>query len=142
MAGMFMTAALIFGFVFIGMETDLWWIRGLMFGRGVAMGIAMIPMQAAMFAQISRRDSGLASALSQPNRQVAGSIACALLHTVLPIVTTAAIASMAHLITAPATARHLALKLARHFIADDPPAELVQRLAQTFTRTGGDLPSL
>ncbi|MBK8768018.1 MAG: DUF1800 domain-containing protein, partial [Burkholderiaceae bacterium] len=46
------------------------------------------------------------------------------------------------LITAPATARHLALKLARHFIADDPPAELVQRLAQTFTRTGGDLPSL
>ena len=46
------------------------------------------------------------------------------------------------LITAPATARHLALKLARHFIADDPPADLVQRLAQTFTRTGGDLPSL
>jgi uncharacterized protein (DUF1800 family) len=46
------------------------------------------------------------------------------------------------LVTAPATARHIALKLARHFVADDPPAALVQRLAQTFTRTGGDLPSL
>ncbi len=46
------------------------------------------------------------------------------------------------LVDSPATARHLALKLARHFVADDPPPTLVQRLAQTFTRTGGDLPSL
>jgi len=46
------------------------------------------------------------------------------------------------LATAPATARHVAGKLARHFVADDPPAALVQRLADTFTRTGGDLPSL
>jgi uncharacterized protein (DUF1800 family) len=44
--------------------------------------------------------------------------------------------------TAPATARHIAGKLARHFVADDPPAALVQRLADTFTRTGGDLPSV
>ncbi|MEO5670953.1 MAG: DUF1800 domain-containing protein, partial [Ramlibacter sp.] len=43
------------------------------------------------------------------------------------------------LVTAPATALHIARKLARHFIADDPPAQLVQRLADTFTRTGGDL---
>ena len=46
------------------------------------------------------------------------------------------------LVTAPATARHIALKLARHFVADDPPPALVQRLADTFARTGGDLPSL
>jgi uncharacterized protein (DUF1800 family) len=44
--------------------------------------------------------------------------------------------------TAPATARHIAAKLARHFVADDPPPALVQRLADTFTRTGGDLSSL
>jgi uncharacterized protein (DUF1800 family) len=44
--------------------------------------------------------------------------------------------------TAPATARHMATKLARHFVADDPPPALVQRLADTFTRTGGDLSSL
>ena len=46
------------------------------------------------------------------------------------------------LVASPATARHLATKLARHFIADDPPPALVQRLAETFARTGGDLPSL
>jgi uncharacterized protein (DUF1800 family) len=43
---------------------------------------------------------------------------------------------------APSTARHIAAKLARHFVADDPPAALVQRLAETFLRSGGDLPSL
>ena len=51
-------------------------------------------------------------------------------------------AIMHDLVTSPATARHLALKLARHFVADDPPPALVQRLAETFARTGGDLPSL
>lgn len=44
--------------------------------------------------------------------------------------------------TSPATALHIARKLARHFVADEPPAALVQRLADTFMRTGGDLPSL
>ncbi len=43
------------------------------------------------------------------------------------------------LATAPETARHIATKLARHFVADDPAPALVQRLADTFTRTGGDL---
>ncbi len=39
----------------------------------------------------------------------------------------------------PATARHVAFKLARHFVADDPPEALVDRLASTFEDTGGDL---
>ena len=43
------------------------------------------------------------------------------------------------LVAAPATALHLARKLARHFVADEPPPALVQRLADTFARTGGDL---
>ena len=42
----------------------------------------------------------------------------------------------------PATARHIATKLARHFTADDPPAALVDRLAADFVKTGGDLASL
>jgi uncharacterized protein (DUF1800 family) len=46
------------------------------------------------------------------------------------------------LATAPATARHVATKLARHFVADEPPPSLVQRLADAFTRTGGDLPTV
>jgi len=39
----------------------------------------------------------------------------------------------------PATAKHIALKLARHFVADEPPASLVERLRQRFAETGGDL---
>ncbi len=42
----------------------------------------------------------------------------------------------------PATARHIATKLARHFTSDDPPPALVARLEETFLKTGGDLPSL
>jgi uncharacterized protein (DUF1800 family) len=39
----------------------------------------------------------------------------------------------------PATAKHIALKLARHFVADDPPPALVSRLEKTFRETEGDL---
>ncbi|TRD12115.1 DUF1800 domain-containing protein [Erythrobacter insulae] len=39
----------------------------------------------------------------------------------------------------PATARHLATKLARHFSADIPPPALVSRLEESFLATGGDL---
>jgi uncharacterized protein (DUF1800 family) len=42
----------------------------------------------------------------------------------------------------PATATHVATKLARHFIGDEPPASAVDRLAKVFRETGGDLPSL
>jgi uncharacterized protein (DUF1800 family) len=46
------------------------------------------------------------------------------------------------LATHPATARHIATKLARHFCADDPPTSLVSRLERRFIETRGDLPSL
>ena len=39
----------------------------------------------------------------------------------------------------PATATHIATKLARHFIADQPPQPLIDRLAKTFRDTDGDL---
>jgi uncharacterized protein (DUF1800 family) len=42
----------------------------------------------------------------------------------------------------PATADHIAFKLARHFVADDPPPALTQRLAKTFRDSGGDLKAL
>lgn len=42
----------------------------------------------------------------------------------------------------PATARHLATKLARHFAGDEPPASLVDRLADAYRDTDGDLPTL
>ena len=42
----------------------------------------------------------------------------------------------------PATAQHIATQLARHFIADDPPPQAVERLARVFNQSDGDLPSL
>jgi uncharacterized protein (DUF1800 family) len=39
----------------------------------------------------------------------------------------------------PATARFISRKLAMRFVADDPPASLVDRMAQTFLKTDGDL---
>jgi uncharacterized protein (DUF1800 family) len=42
----------------------------------------------------------------------------------------------------PATARFIATKLARHFVADEPPMTLVDRLAESFLRSRGDLPQL
>ena len=39
----------------------------------------------------------------------------------------------------PSTARFIARKLARHFVADDPPPALVERLAKVFSDTDGDL---
>ena len=42
----------------------------------------------------------------------------------------------------PSTARFIATKLARHFVADDPPPALVSRLAARYTASQGDLPSL
>ena len=42
----------------------------------------------------------------------------------------------------PATASHIAHKLAQHFIADDPPAVVTQRLADSFTKSGGHLPTV
>jgi uncharacterized protein (DUF1800 family) len=39
----------------------------------------------------------------------------------------------------PATAQHIADKLARHFVADEPPPSLVAKLAQRFQETDGNL---
>ena len=39
----------------------------------------------------------------------------------------------------PATARFVARKLVMHFVSDEPPAPAVDRVAQTFRSSGGDL---
>ena len=43
------------------------------------------------------------------------------------------------LATHPSTARFLATKLARHFVADDPPADLVDTLAAVYLENGAEL---
>ena len=39
----------------------------------------------------------------------------------------------------PSTARFVSMKLARRFVADDPPVEVVQAASRTFQQTGGDI---
>ena len=48
-------------------------------------------------------------------------------------------AVLATLARHPATAKHVATKLVRHFVADEPPPALVERLSRRFLDTQGDL---
>jgi uncharacterized protein (DUF1800 family) len=49
---------------------------------------------------------------------------------------TKALEMLAH---SPATAQFISRKLAVRFVSDNPPESLVQRMAQTFTKTDGDI---
>jgi len=43
------------------------------------------------------------------------------------------------LASSPATAHHISYELAQYFVADQPPSALVERLAQRFLATDGDI---
>jgi uncharacterized protein (DUF1800 family) len=51
-------------------------------------------------------------------------------------------AALADIARHPATAKFIATKFARHFVADDPPPALVARLQDVFLTSGGDLKAL
>jgi MFS family permease len=80
LAGLSITSAL---FVLVDLETNLWWIRGIMFLRGVSMSFAIVAAQTATFATIRSAETGRASSLFNTNRQVAASVGVAVLTTVL-----------------------------------------------------------
>jgi uncharacterized protein (DUF1800 family) len=48
-------------------------------------------------------------------------------------------ALLADLARHPSTAKHIATKLAHHFVADAPPPALIETLAKSFRETDGDL---
>jgi len=52
------------------------------------------------------------------------------------------IAALTMLARHPSTARFIATKLTRHYVADDPPPGVVERLASVFVETDGHLPSV
>jgi uncharacterized protein (DUF1800 family) len=52
------------------------------------------------------------------------------------------VAVLNDLARAPATAHFLATKLARHFVADEPPPALIARLAAAYSASEGDLPTV
>jgi MFS family permease len=70
-------------FMFADAHTNLWFIRVIMFCRGLSMSFAMIPIQAAAFSNIKPQETGRASSLFNTNRQVAASFGVAILGTIL-----------------------------------------------------------
>jgi uncharacterized protein (DUF1800 family) len=46
------------------------------------------------------------------------------------------------LAASPATARHISTKLVRHFVADDPPPAMIDRMSKAFLDSHGDLPTV
>lgn len=81
--GLIGTTIMTFIFITINTNPDLWMIRAILFFRGLSMAFAVIPVQAAAFTNVSRKDTGRASAIFNTNRQVASSFGVAILGTVL-----------------------------------------------------------
>jgi EmrB/QacA subfamily drug resistance transporter len=70
-------------FIFVQPDANLWLLRLVLFLRGFTMGFAVIPVQAAVFTNISSQETGKASSLFNTNRQVAASLGVAVVGTVL-----------------------------------------------------------
>ncbi len=71
------------GFLFFDAGDSVWWVRAIMFVRGLFLAFSFIPLQAASYARISPADTGRASAIYSTQRQVAAATGVALLSTVL-----------------------------------------------------------
>jgi EmrB/QacA subfamily drug resistance transporter len=79
-SGIMLTTVL---FLFVGLDTNLWWIRGLMFLRGCFIAFNMVSMQTALFSAVSRERIGRASSLWNTSRQLAVALGVAIAATVL-----------------------------------------------------------
>ena len=81
--GLLGAALVVYAFTFVDLHTSLWWIRLLMFTRGVCMAHSFIPLQAATYATISPTDTGRATAIYTTQRQVSAAFGVAILATAL-----------------------------------------------------------
>jgi len=82
-AGLSISGFLNLSFLAVGVETNLWWIRLIMFGRGMCLPLLFIPLQASSFAHITPSDTGRASSLFSTQRQVSSALGVAVLGAVL-----------------------------------------------------------
>lgn len=82
-AGLVLSGIFNLAFVNLGVETNLWWIRLIMFGRGTCLPMLFIPLQASSFANISPRDTGRGSSLFSTARQVSSALGVAVLGAIL-----------------------------------------------------------
>ncbi len=81
--GLLAASLVIAMFTRIDLHTDLWLIRSMMFLRGLCMGFAFVPMQAASYATIRPQDNGRASSIFSTQRQVGISVGVAVLASIL-----------------------------------------------------------
>ncbi|HLL79730.1 MAG TPA: MDR family MFS transporter [Ktedonobacteraceae bacterium] len=70
----------------IGQDTNLWYLRGLMFLTGAGMAFSFSSTQTAAFAAISSAETGQASALYNAQRQVGASLGVAIISSVISAV--------------------------------------------------------
>jgi MFS family permease len=93
--GLVGAACTVASFTQIDLTTNLWWIRGLMFTRGMFMAFSFIPLQAATYATITPVDTGRATAIFSTQRQVAAALGVAISATVLATATQLHLSSLA-----------------------------------------------
>jgi len=67
----------------IDTNVNLWFVRVLMFGRGLGMGLFFVPIQSAVYARTDRQSMGQATAIYGTTRQVAPALGVAIASTVL-----------------------------------------------------------
>ena len=82
-------------FLFVDLGTSLWWIRAIMFVRGMFFACSIISLQAASFATIAPADTGRASSLYSTGRQVGSAFGVAILATILSTRTKTRVAAAA-----------------------------------------------
>ncbi len=80
MSGMVFVSVL---FLFVDLDTSLWWIDVIMFVRGIFIAFAMVSMQTSVFAAVPRESIGRASSLWNATRQVAAAFGVAVAGTLL-----------------------------------------------------------
>jgi EmrB/QacA subfamily drug resistance transporter len=81
--GLAVSALINLNFLWVDEFTNLWWIRLIMFGRGLCLPLLFIPLQASAFATISIADTGRASSLFSTQRQIASAVGVAILGGIL-----------------------------------------------------------
>lgn len=83
--GQFFMAVLLASLVFIEQDTNLWVIRGIMYGLGVSMSCVILPNQAGALARIGPEDTGRASAIMNAIQRTSAAMGVAILATVLAL---------------------------------------------------------
>jgi len=70
-------------FLLVGLDTNLWWVRLIMFLRGCFIAFNMVSMQTALFSDVPREKTGRASSLWSTSRQIAVAVGVSVAATVL-----------------------------------------------------------